>query len=62
VLGDELHGGKEVVEEESPLGCIELVQLSGKLRLVELLIADVLPDVGPVLPLDVRVVVLPVFS
>lgn len=62
LLVDELDGGKEEVEQESPLGGIEFVELSNKVLLVKSFIAEILSDVSPVFPLDMSVIVFLVFS
>lgn len=59
---DELDRGEEEVEQESPLGGIELVELSNKVLLIKAFVTKVLSDVSPVFSLDVGVVIFLVFS
>jgi hypothetical protein len=58
---EEFDGRDEEVHEQSPLGGVEVVEHGDDGGVVKSLVAEILSDVRPVLPFDVRVVVLGIF-
>jgi len=57
LLFDEFHGGQEEVQEEAPLGSVEIVEQGDDSGVVKAVIAQVLANEGPVLFFDVCIIV-----
>ena len=59
---DEFHRRHEEVEQESPLGGVEVVHQGNDPGVLEALVAKVLSHDGPILPLDMGIVVFVVLT
>ena len=57
-----LHGGEKEVEEQSPLGSVEIVHVVHRTLLFQALVSEILSDVCPILSFDVCVVVFVILS
>ena len=57
LLYDKLYRREEEVHEQRPLMSVEFVESWSDARIIEAIIAEVLPDDGPVLPFNMGVVI-----
>ena len=59
---EELHGGHEEVEQQTPLGGVEIVQEGDDCWVIKTFVAQVLSHDGPVFFFDVRIIVFVIFA